>query len=418
MSSIELKTEIPGPRSTLLKQRAGGSVPRAIGPGGDIFIEEGSGALVRDVDGNTFIDFIGGVGALAVGHSHPNVVEAIMRQAKRFTHTDFSLVPYDSYLELAERISHLCGGDRKVAFFNSGAEAVENAVKVARHATGKPGIICFEGAFHGRTYMAMTLTAREVPVKDGFGPFIDGVYRVPYPNLKGTTLHASMGAIRDLIETEQIAAVIVEPILGEGGFVVPPPEFLGAVKELTEGSGSLLIADEIQTGYGRTGEFLAVTHSGVRPDLITLGKSIAAGLPLSAIVGEPKFIDSPPPNALGGTYPGNPIACAVGLAVLDIFEEEGLVERSREIGELLRKGWNEIADSFDGIKEIRGLGSMVGVEFRDGGDVRRILDDAKRSGVLALSAGADADVIRHLVPFVISSDQIEEALDVFRKLVT
>lgn len=413
---LRIVTEVPGPRSQEMKERAKGSIARAIGPHGDIFIDSAEGALVTDVDGNVFIDLIGGVGAMAVGHSHPGVVAAVQEQVRHYSHTDFSIVPYEPYVRLAERISERCGGDRKVAFFNTGAEAVENAVKIARNATGRPGIVAFEGAFHGRTYMAMSLTARDVPVKEGFGPFVPGVHRIPYPGLDGATVEDATKGLQGVIASDEIAAVIVEPVLGEGGFVVPPEGFLSELRSITEASDVVLICDEVQTGYGRTGEFFASQHSDITPDLVVLGKSIAAGMPLSAVVGDPLLVDAPAANALGGTYPGNPIACAAGLAVLDIFEEEGLVERAAHLGDLLMKGWNEIAASHGSIQEVRGLGAMVGVEFGDPDSVKSHLKEARGKGVLALSAGRRSEVIRHLMPLVIEDSQVSEALEVFAEI--
>ena len=413
MTSIRLVTEIPGPRSRELAAEGQQRLPRAIAPSDPIFAASGKGAVLEDVDGNCFIDLTAGVGCLAVGHSHPKVLEAMRAQAERFVHTDFSAVAYEAYLQLAEGISRACGGGRRVAFFNSGAEAVENAVKIARAATGHPGIVCFDGAFHGRTLLAMTLTSREVPIKKGFGPFAPEVFRIPYPNLREGTTESSMRGLEEVIASESIAAVIVEPVLGEGGFVVPPPDFLPALAARCRAVGVILIADEIQTGYGRTGTFLACEQSAVEPDLVLVGKSIAAGLPLSAVVGNPSVIDAPEPHALGGTYVGNPVACAAGLAVLEVLEEERLMERATQIGDLLRERWQSLAGRFGVIREVRGLGSMVGVEFYDRNVLAGLIESARSRGVLALTAGAEDNVLRHLVPLVITDAQLEEALSVF-----
>lgn len=408
MRSIRIATEIPGPRSRDLEKKATRTVARPVVPGG-VYMQRGEGAVVEDVDGNRFLDFVGGVGCLIVGHSHPKIVAAAESQTRNFTHTDFSMIPYESYLQLAEELDRRCGGDRKAALFNSGAESVENAIKVARVTTGRPGVVCFEGAFHGRTYMALSLTHRDVPHKKGMGPFVPEVYRIPYPGFEGGTLSASLSGLELTISEHQIAAVIVEPILGEGGFIVPPAEFLGAISKRCRDAGAVLICDEIQTGYGRTGKFLASEHSGVRPDIVIVGKSIAAGLPLSGVIGDAGLMDSLEPNALGGTYVGNPVACAVGLAVLDVIDGEHLMERAVTIGDKLREGWAE-ADSRSGvIKEVRGVGSMIGVEFQSPDITQRLVREALQRGVMLMTAGKDRSVIRHLMPLVMSDYQLAEA---------
>ena len=416
MTSIRLLTEIPGPLSRALGKSAGESVAAPLIPYGKVYVSSGRGAVVEDVDGNRYIDLIGGVGCLITGHAHPDVTAAVNAQTFRSTHTDYSLLPYESYGVLAGRLSALCGGKRKVGFFNSGAEAVENAIKVARAATGRPGIVCFEGAFHGRTFMAMSLTHREVPYRQGFGPFVPEIFRAPYPSLDGATLEASVNEVERLMGEHDVAAVIVEPVLGEGGFVLPPPALLQEMARLCEANGSILIADEVQSGYGRTGKFLASDHTGTRPGIVILGKAIAAGIPLSAVVGDSKWMDSLPPNSLGGTYVGNPLGMAAGIAVLDVIERENLLDRAEVIGRVLRTGWEEIASRNASIKEIRGLGAMVGVEFASREDVDGILGAALQKGVMAMRAGRDGNVIRHLMPLVITDDQLEEAFEVFRSI--
>ena len=415
MGSIKLITEIPGPRSRELLQRAKKIVMPPIGPGGEIFIERGEGAVVEDVDGNRYLDLIGGVGCLITGHSHPKVVDAIRRQAGLFTHTDFTIVPYENYVRLAERITSMTGPGT-VAFFNTGAEAVENAVKIARYATGRPGVVCFEGAFHGRTYMALTLTSREVPHKGGFGPFVPEVYRARYPGIDGANEKDSASDVEAILKERSVAAVIVEPVLGEGGFVVPPSGFLTELQRLCRDSQALLIVDEVQSGYGRTGKFLASQHEDVSGDLTVLGKSIASGLPLSALVAAPALADSLPENSLGGTYPGNPVACASGLAVMDVIEQEGLLSRAVEIGKRLTAGWEEIAAASGAIREVRGLGAMIGVEFDQADTAKRMILGARERGVLVMSAGREGKVIRHLMPLVITNDQLDEALGVFSSI--
>ncbi|MEO7804030.1 MAG: aminotransferase class III-fold pyridoxal phosphate-dependent enzyme [Actinomycetota bacterium] len=413
MSSIKIVTEIPGPRSRTSSAGAATSIARPLVPGGKIFAASGEGALLTDVDGNRFIDFIGGVGCLVAGHSHPRVVKAVHDQVDAFMHTDFSLLPYQSYIDLATRLSQLCGGGRKAGFFNSGAEAVENAVKVAKAATGRSGIVCFEGAFHGRTLMAMSLTHRDVPYKDGFGPFAQQVYRAPYAGLFGASLKDSVDALTAIFAQHEIAGVIVEPVLGEGGFLPAAEGFLETIATMCNKHGSVFIADEIQSGYGRTGTFLATDRLGVRPDLITLGKSIASGLPLSAIVGDERWLDALSPNTLGGTYVGNPVACAAALAVLDVIDDERLVDRAKLIGEQLFEGWTKIAASGSVIREVRGLGAMVGVCFNDAKTTADVIAKALQRGVLSMSAGREGDVLRHLMPLVITDDQVAEALEIF-----
>src|SRR5256714_1209933 len=397
MGSIRIASDIPGPRSRALTAAAPAWVARPVAPDLEsVVIARGEGAVVEDIDGNRYLDTTGGLGCLAVGHSHPKVVEAVREQVVRFSHTDYSVIPYELYHRLGEAVSDHCGGERKVAFFNSGAEAVENAVKVARAVTRRPGIVCFEGAFHGRTNLTLALTHREVPYKQGFGPFTPEVYRLPYPGFEGATMESFENAARELFPRQDIAAAVVEPVLGEGGFIVPPPEFLPMVKWFTKEFGALLVADEIQTGYGRTGMFLASERRGVRPDLVALGKSIASGLPLSAVAGDPDLMDALGPGTLGGTYVGNPVALAAGLAVLEVIDEDHLVERAKRLGELITTGWTAIATAVPGlIGDIRGLGSMVGVEFRDREALARLRATAMQLGVLTVTAGKEAPVLGH-----------------------
>jgi 4-aminobutyrate aminotransferase len=418
MGSIKLLTEVPGPKSAALAAAAGPHVGRPVAPtGGEVFIARGEGAVVEDVDGNRFLDFTGGLGCLVTGHSHPKVVEAIQAQASFYLHTDYSVIPYDSYARLAEGISNHCGGGRKVAFFNSGAEAVENAVKIARAVTGRPGVVCFEGAFHGRTNLTMALTHRQVPYKRGFGPFAPEIYRLPYPGFEGATMDSFERAAAEVFSSHPIAAVVVEPELGEGGFVVPPAGFLPALQQIVREHRSVLIADEIQSGYGRTGTFLAGEQFGVQPDLVALGKSIASGLPLSAVAGSPELMDALDPGTLGGTYVGNPIAIAAGLAVLEVIDGEGLIARARVIGERLRESWGSIAAAVPGlIRDVRGLGSMIGVEFSDRRRLAELRARLLRCGLLTVTAGKEARVLRHLMPLVTTDDQLDEALGLFEEV--
>jgi 4-aminobutyrate aminotransferase len=415
MGSIHLATAVPGPRSRQLAEGAQASVARPVLPGGDLpFIARGEGAVVEDVDGNRLLDFVGGLGCLMVGHAHPAVVDAVVAAAGRFLHTDYAALPYEAYQSLATSLAGRCGVDRKVAFFNSGAEAVENAVKVARATTGRPGIVCFEGAFHGRTNLALALTHREVPYKRGFGPFVPEIHRLPYPGFGGAKMADFEQAAAALFGEQRIAAAIVEPELGEGGYVVPHADFLPALERLVHGHEALLIVDEIQSGYGRAGTFLASEQSGIRPDLVVLGKAIASGLPLSAVAGDAALMDALEPGALGGTYPGNPVALAAATAVLDVVDRQDLCARARVIGDRLTAFWQRLGAESPGlISDVRGLGSMIGVEFADRGALGRLRAAALARGVLTVTAGAEARVLRHLMPLVITYDQLEEALGVF-----
>ncbi len=368
-----------------------------------------------------------------MGHSDPNVVGAAREQLERFVHTDYTVAPYTLYGELAERLTGLVPGAEKAAFFNSGAEAVENSIKIARAYTGRKAIISFEGGFHGRTWLALALTSKTTPYKQGFLPLAGEVYRVPYaypyrPAVQpkdGESFGEACARLLDSIFTryvaaEDVAALIVEPVLGEGGFVVPPDDYLPALKRRCEEHGIVFIADEVQSGFGRTGEMFAIEHSGVEPDLVILAKSLAAGMPLSAVVGRAEVMDAPREGALGGTYPGNPVALASAMAVLDAFEDGHLLERSREIGDRIKDRLSSLAEQVEMIGEVRGIGSMIAVEFvRDRqskeparGEVGEILKLAAERGVLTLSAGVDGNCIRFLAPLVITDEQLDEALDV------
>ena len=337
--SIEIRTEIPGPRSRELLARGEHAVAKPLQVYLPVFAAEARNATITDVDGNTFIDFAGGVGVCNVGHCHPRVVEAIQEQAARFVHTDFTVVPYASYVELAERLGALApfAGPTRAAFFNSGAEAVENAVKIARVATGRPAVIAFEAGFHGRTMLAMTMTSKVHPYKTGMGPFAAEVYRAPFPNdYRGPSAATALAELERMFSSHvapsQIAAIVFEPQLGEGGFVPAPAEFVEGIRRICDREGIVMVADEVQTGFGRTGRMFAMEHYAVEADLIVVAKSIAAGLPLSGVIGKAEIMDAPHAGAIGGTYIGNPVALAAALAVLDIFAEEDLVARANTIG--------------------------------------------------------------------------------------
>src|SRR5438552_6960090 len=341
--TIDLRTEVPGPRSREIVDRIDRSVAAPLALTFPVVAAEARGATITDVDGNTFIDFAGGVGCLNVGHSHPQVVAAAQEQLDRFSHTDFTVVPYEVYVELAERLLALAPftGPAKAAFFNAGTEAVENAVKFARAYTRRPAVIAFDGAFHGRTLMSLSLTSKTVPYKAGLGPFAPEVYRVPFPNaLRGVSAGDALAALERAFATQvapdTVAAIVVEPVQGEAGFLPAGREFLAGLRRVCDEHGIVLVADEVQTGFARTGKFFAIDHYGVEPDLITVAKSIAMGIPLSGVLGKAAIMDAPRPGGVGGTYVGNPVAQAAALAVLDVIEDEGLVERSAAIGETIR----------------------------------------------------------------------------------
>ncbi len=427
---------LPGAQSREWLARRASAVPRAIGSHLPAVIVRAEGAVLTDEDGHEFIDLTGGLGCLNVGHSHPAVVRAIQEQAARFTQTDFAVAPYGVYVRLAERLAALAPGPsaKKVAFFSSGAEAIENAVKVARAATRRPAILAFEGAFHGRTYMAMTLTSKVHPYKEDFGPFVPEVYRVPYPNpyrwptgparCAQEALDAIERGFATAVQADRVAAVVIEPVLGEGGFVVPPPAFLPGLRNLCDRHGIALIVDEVQTGVGRTGRFFAFEHAGIEPDLITVGKSIAAGMPLSAVIGTTGLFDLLPENSLGGTSVGNPVCCAAAMAVLDVVEREKLVDRAVTIGHRLRERFLTWQARYPLVGDVRGLGAMMAVELVKDRTAktpapdatRRIIEGAMARGVLLARAGVYDNVIRILTPLVIPEAQLDYALDRIEEL--
>jgi 4-aminobutyrate aminotransferase / (S)-3-amino-2-methylpropionate transaminase / 5-aminovalerate transaminase len=431
--TIELKTAIPGPRSREVLARKEAVVAEPLSLYLPIVIASGRGATLTDVDGNTFIDFTGGVGCLNVGHAHPRVVEAVQEQAARFTHTDFTIVPYDVYVTLAERLLAVSpfGARGKAAFFNAGTEAIENAIKFARAYTQRPAVIVFEGAFHGRTLLSMTMTSKTHPYKAGLGPFAPEVYRVPFANdYRGPSSEGALDALERALVTqvaaETVAAIVIEPVQGEGGFVVAPREFLQGVRRLCDEHGIVLVVDEVQTGFGRTGKMFAIEHYGVEPDLMTLAKSIAAGLPLSAVLGKAEIMDSPGDSAIGGTYVGNPVAQAAALAVLDVFEEEGLVERAAAVGETIRARMTSWQERWNAVGDVRGLGAMLALELvRDRGTkepapevASAVAEAAAERGMLLLKSGIYSNCIRVLVPLVIADAELDEALDVWEESLT
>ncbi|HEX6787850.1 MAG TPA: 4-aminobutyrate--2-oxoglutarate transaminase [Gaiellaceae bacterium] len=423
--AIRLQTEIPGPRSREVLERKERVVADPLSVYLPIVTDTGQGATLTDIDGNTFIDFTGGVGCLNVGHAHPRVVDAVQEQAARFLHTDFTIVPYEVYVSLAERLLAVTpfAGPAKAAFFNAGTEAVENAVKFARAYTKRPAVIAFEGGFHGRTMLSLTLTSKTHPYKAGFGPFAPEVYRVPYPNAyRGISAADALDALERTFATqvaaETVAAIVFEPVQGEAGFIVPPQAFVAGLREICDREGIVLVADEVQSGYGRTGRMFAIEHFGVEPDLITVAKSIAAGLPLSGVLGKAAIMDAPGDNAVGGTYVGNPVAQAAALAVLDVIEDEGLLDRAARVGETVRgrmAGWQQ---RYGRIGDVRGLGAMLAIELvRDPATKEpapelagAITEEAAGRGLLLLKAGVSGNCIRVLCPLVITDSELEEGL--------
>jgi 4-aminobutyrate aminotransferase/(S)-3-amino-2-methylpropionate transaminase len=428
--SVELKTDLPGPRSREILARKQHVIADPLSIALPVVASAASGVTITDVDGNTFLDFTGGVGCLNVGHSNPRVTAAAQDQLGRFSHTDFTILPYEVYVTLAERLIGVSPftGPTKAAFFNAGAEAIENAVKFARTYTKRPAVIGFEGGFHGRTLLAMTLTSKTHPYKAGLGPFAPEVYRVPFANdYRGpdtvTALAQLERAFTTQVAPENVAAMVIEPVQGEGGFVVAPREFLQGIRRLCDDYGIVLVIDEVQTGFGRTGTFWAVEQYGFEPDLMVVAKSIAAGLPLSGVIGKAEIMDAPPDSAVGGTYVGNPVAQAAALAVLDVMEEERIPERAVSIGETVRARMDSWRDRHEAIGDVRGLGAMLAIELvRDRATkepapelATAIVDTAFGQGLLLLKSGIYGNCIRVLCPLTISDAELDEALGIWEQ---
>jgi 4-aminobutyrate aminotransferase len=409
-----------------LHQRRLAATPRGVGVMAGFYIDRALNAEVWDVEGRRYIDFAGGIAVLNTGHRHPAMVAAIEAQLGRFTHTCYQVLPYESYVSLAERINTLTPGShaKKTAFFSSGAEAVENAIKIARASTGRSGIISFSGGFHGRTMMGCALTGKVVPYKVGFGPFPAEIYHVPFPTpLHGVSVADTLGALHTLfkadVDPKRVAAIIIEPVQGEGGFYIAPPELMSALRQICDEHGILLIFDEIQTGFGRTGKLFATEHYGVLPDITTIAKSMAGGMTLSAVCGRAEVMDGPAPGGLGGTYAGNPLAIAASHAVIDIIEQEKLVERSNLLGQKLIARLNSAQSRVPALKEVRGLGSMVAAEFFDPASgepspdiVKRVQQAALEEGLILLTCGVYGNVIRFLYPLTTEDAIFDEALDI------
>lgn len=434
MSTIQLRTPVPGPRSQAMMKRRDAAVAIGVFQATPIFVAKAEGAVVEDVDGNRLIDFAGGIGCLNTGHRAPAVIEALRRQLDRFLHTSINVLPYESYIAVSEKLNAIAPGQgpKKTILVNTGAEAVENAIKIARFYTKRSAIICFEDAFHGRTYMAMAATSKTHPYKAGFEPFPGDVYRIPYaycyrcsysltyPSCELFCAHHIEDTFKRVVAAESVAAIVVEPILGEGGFVTPPAGFYQTLGEICRKHGILLIADEVQTGFGRTGAMFASERLGLVPDLVTMAKSLTGGLPMGAVTGRAEIMDAPGVGQLGGTFGGNPLACEAALAVLDTIEKEDLCGRANLLGERFRKRAEKWQARWELIGEVRGLGAMQALELVRSKATRQPADDETKQvskycyehGLVTITAGSYGNVIRLLMPLVITDAQMDEAMDV------
>ena len=434
MGTIQIKTAIPGPKSKALAKRRDRAVPRGLSQSTPVYVAKAEDAWLEDVDGNRYVDFAGGIGCINIGHRREAVVAAIREQLDRYLHTCVQVTPYEGYVRLAERMNEVTPGRfrKKTLFVNSGAEAIENAVKIARVHTGRPGIIAFEDAFHGRTMMTLALTSKTHPYKAGFAPFPSDVYRIPYaycyrcsyslryPSCDVFCASHLEDTFKRVVAAEEVAAVIAEPVLGEGGFVVPPKEFFRILIDICHNHGVLFIADEVQSGFGRTGKLFASEHYGIEPDIVVTAKSLGGGLPLAAVTGRAEIMDAPGPGGLGGTFAGNPLSCAAALAVLDIFEHENLLERANALGNRFQKRAREWQERWPMIGDVRGLGAMQAIELVQSPEKRepaadeanQIVQYCYEHGLIVLSAGSYSNVIRVLVPLVATDAQMDEGLDV------
>jgi len=437
--SVSLKTKVPGPKSSSVQEVRQKHLPKGIGSLAPFYIKEGKGSLIKDLDDNVFIDFSSGIGVNVLGHSHDEMVEAVKSQAEKYFHTCAMVVMYESYVRLAEKLNEVAPGDtpKKSIFFNSGAEAVENAVKIARRYTGKNGVASIEFGYHGRTLLTMTLTSKVRPFKFGYGPFAPEVYKLPAPYCYrcklGLNYPECKVACADYLEKffvlecphESLGAIVVEPILGEGGFITPPPEYFHKLRELCDKYGLLLIMDEIQTGFGRTGKLFATEHSGVEPDIIAVAKAMAGGMPISGLVGKADVMNVPDPGELGGTYGGNPLACEAALKVIEVIEKEGLVERANQLGDATKKRFEQMKEKYSIIGDVRGVGAMVAMELVKDRESKEfnpeaagaIVKECYENGLLVLKAGAFNNVVRTLMPLVTTDEQLKDGLDILEKAV-
>jgi 4-aminobutyrate aminotransferase / (S)-3-amino-2-methylpropionate transaminase / 5-aminovalerate transaminase len=434
MGTIQLQTKIPGPKSRALGARREAAVPRGLSHATPVYVARAQDAWLEDVDGNRFLDFAGGIGCLNTGHRNQHVTSAIESQLQNFLHTCAQVTPYENYIRLAERMNQITPGKfpKKTFLVNTGAEAVENAIKIARAHTGRPGVIAFEDAFHGRTMMTLALTSKTHPYKAGFAPFPSDVYRIPYaycyrcsyslkyPSCDVYCARHLEDTFKRVVAAEDVAAVIAEPVLGEGGFVNPPPEFFRILMDICHKHGVLFIADEVQSGFGRTGKMFASEHYGVEPDIVVTAKSLGGGLPLAAVTGRAEIMDAPGVGGLGGTFAGNPLSCAAANAVLDEFEKSDLLTRANSIGQRFEKRAREWKERFELIGDARGLGAMRAIELVKSRDTREPAPDETKKitqycyehGLITITAGSYGNVIRVLVPLVVNDQQIDEGLDV------
>src|SRR6202142_2139424 len=434
MAAIQLRTAVPGPNSLELMRRRTAAVARGVSHATPVFAARAEGATIEDVDGNRFIDFAGGIGCSNVGHRSDRVVAAIRAQVDRFLHTCFAVVPYGDYIALAEKLNSLVPGDfpKKTILVNSGAEAIENAVKIARCYTRRPAIICFEDAFYGRTMLTMSMTSKTHPYKAGFEPFAADIYRVPYaycyrcsysltyPSCAMFCAHHLEDTFKRVVAAEAVAAVVVEPVLGEGGFVAPPSEFFTIIQDICRRNKILLVADEVQTGFGRTGAMFACERYGITPDILVSAKSLAAGMPLAAVTGRSEVMDAPGVGGLGGTYGGNPLACAAALAAIETIEQEKLAERAAKIGQIFDERSKAWAKRWPLNGDVRGLGGRRAIELVLPSDKKepakeeteQILRYCHAHGLILISAGSYGNVLRLLVPLIITDEQLNEGLDV------
>ena len=434
MSTIQLRTPIPGPKSKALAARRTLAVPRGLSHGTPIYVAKAEGAWLEDVDGNRYIDFAGGIGCLNVGHRRDAIVRSVREQLDRFMHTCVQVTPYEGYIRLAERMNEVTPGKfpKKTLFVNSGAEAIENAVKIARAYSKRPAIIAFEDAFHGRTMMTLALTSKTHPYKAGFAPFPGDVYRIPfaycyrcsyslkYPSCDLYCARHLEDTFKRVVANEEVAAVIAEPVLGEGGFVAPPPDYFKVLVDLCHKYGVLFIADEVQSGFGRTGAMFASERYGIEPDILVTAKSLGGGLPLAAVTGRAEIMDAPGPGGLGGTFAGNPLSCAAALAVLDLFEHEDLLTRANELGDQFQRRAREWQRRWPIVGDVRGLGGMQAIELVQSQETKapateetkQITQYCYEHGLIMITAGTYSNVIRVLVPLVATKGQIDEGLDV------
>jgi 4-aminobutyrate aminotransferase/(S)-3-amino-2-methylpropionate transaminase len=430
MNTIQIRTEIPGPKSRALMARREAAIPRGPSNATPIFAASAQGAVIEDVDGNRYLDFAGGIGCLNIGHRSPRVISAIREQLEKYLHLCFAVTPYEGYVAVAEKLNALAPGNfpKKTILLNSGAEAIENSIKIARAYTKRPAVICFEDAFHGRTLLAMSLTSKTHPYKAGFEPFASDIYRIPfaypYRGEKGATAetfaHYLEDAFKRSVAPESVAAVIAEPVLGEGGFIIPPRDYFKLLQTICHKHGILFIADEVQSGFARTGKWFASEHFGLEPDLITMAKSLGGGMPIAAVTGRAEIMDAPGVGALGGTYCGHPLSCAAALAAIETIEKDGLLARSTAIGKVFEeraRGWQK---KWPLVGDVRGLGGMCAIELVRDAQTREPADSETKEiakycyqrGLITITAGTFNNVLRILVPLVVSDEQFDEGLNV------